>query len=47
MRYFQQKLLAQCSNGSTLVADRYDIVVTPDVAEDAKNLLIKYGWRTG
>jgi len=32
---------------STLVADRYDIVVTPDVAEDAKNLLIKYGWRTG
>ncbi|GGM72241.1 membrane protein [Thermopolyspora flexuosa] len=32
---------------STLIADRYDIVTTPDVAEDAKNLLIKYGWRTG
>lgn len=32
---------------SSLVADRYDIVTAPDVAEEAKNLLIKYGWRTG
>ncbi|MDL4813107.1 general stress protein [Actinomadura opuntiae] len=29
-----------------LVAARYDIVTEPDVADDARNLLIKHGWRT-
>lgn len=30
---------------SQLVAARYDVVCTPDDAEDAKNLLIKLAWR--
>ncbi|GAA5039513.1 hypothetical protein HNP84_005339 [Thermocatellispora tengchongensis] len=32
---------------SALVADKYDIVTDRDVAEDAANLLIKHGWRSG
>ncbi|WP_084963243.1 general stress protein [Thermoactinospora rubra] len=30
-----------------IVAARYDIVADVAVADDARNLLIKYGWRTG
>jgi hypothetical protein len=30
---------------SQIVAARYDVVAESDVAEDAKNLLIKLGWR--
>ncbi|MQY13438.1 hypothetical protein SRB5_35860 [Streptomyces sp. RB5] len=32
---------------SQIVASRYDVVAEPDVAEDAKNMLIKLGWREG
>lgn len=32
---------------SQIVAARYDVVCDPDVADDAKNLLIKLGWREG
>jgi hypothetical protein len=31
---------------SRIVAARYDVVADPQVAEDAKNLLIKLSWRT-
>lgn len=31
---------------SRIVASRYDVVADPTVADDAKNLLIKLGWRT-
>lgn len=30
---------------SQIVAARYDVLASPDVAEDAKNLLIKLAWR--
>ena len=32
---------------SRIVAGRYDVVADPEVAEDAKNLLIKLSWREG
>jgi hypothetical protein len=32
---------------SQIVAARYDVICDPDVAEDAKNHLIKLGWREG
>lgn len=32
---------------SQIVASRYDVVADPDVAEDAKNMLIKLAWREG
>jgi hypothetical protein len=32
---------------SSIVATRYDVVADAEVAEDAKNLLIKLGWREG
>ncbi|MFI6010101.1 general stress protein [Streptomyces sp. NPDC051243] len=32
---------------SQIVAARYDVVAEADVAEDAKNLLIKLAWREG
>ncbi|MDN3027855.1 general stress protein [Streptomyces sp. S.PB5] len=32
---------------SQIVAARYDVVAEADVAEEAKNLLIKLGWREG
>jgi hypothetical protein len=31
---------------STIVADRYEVLTDHAVAEDARNLLIKHGWRT-
>ncbi|MHB1738039.1 MAG: general stress protein [Actinomycetes bacterium] len=31
---------------SQIVAARYDVVADPQVAEDAKNMLIKLAWRT-
>lgn len=30
---------------SAIVAARYDVVAAPEVADDARNLLIKLGWR--
>ncbi len=30
---------------SQIVAARYDVVAEADVAEEAKNMLIKLGWR--
>lgn len=32
---------------SQIVASTYDVVCDPEVADDAKNLLIKLGWREG
>ncbi|GGX85076.1 general stress protein [Streptomyces minutiscleroticus] len=35
------------SSRSQIVAARYDVVADSEVAEDAKNMLIKLGWREG
>ncbi|MDT0341649.1 general stress protein [Streptomyces litchfieldiae] len=35
------------SSRSQIVAARYDVVADPEVAEEAKNMLIKLGWREG
>ncbi|MET8410622.1 hypothetical protein ABZV34_21405 [Streptomyces sp. NPDC005195] len=32
---------------SQIVAARYDVVAQAEVAEEAKNLLVKLGWREG
>lgn len=32
---------------SQIVASRYDVVADPEVAEDARNMLIKLAWREG